>query len=87
MVASAPMLSRCAECGKDISSEAAACPHCGKPNAAAVQKKATSTRDAGCLLMLLAFIGSFVVPPQLYALSWILLVVGLVIAVLGMVKK
>jgi hypothetical protein len=80
-------LIKCPECGKEMSSEAPACPNCGKPNVTVAKKKSTSTRDAGCLLMLLAFLGSFVVPGQIQGLMWLMLVVGLVIVVLGMVKR
>ena len=80
-------LIKCADCGKEMSSEAPACPSCGKPNAATVAKKKTSTRDAGCLLMVLGLLGSLFVPGSLQVFMWGLLFVGLVIAVLGMVKK
>lgn len=80
-------LIKCTECGKEMSSDAAACPSCGKPNEAAAKKQSTSTRDAGCLLMVLALFGSFVVPAGIQIVMWILLVLGLVIAVLGLVQK
>jgi hypothetical protein len=77
----------CSDCSKEMSSDAPACPHCGKPNAAVAKKKSTSTRDAGCLLMVLALLGSLLVPPGLQVFMWGLLFIGLVIAVLGLVQK
>lgn len=47
----------------------------------------TTTRDLGCLLMILAFMASFVVPPGLYGLAWVLVGVGLIVTVLGIVRK
>lgn len=36
-------LIRCSECGKDVSSLAAACPHCGNPVAESAAAKASGT--------------------------------------------
>jgi hypothetical protein len=46
------MLRKCRECGRDVSSEAAACPNCG-----AAQKKPTSAVAQGCGCLVLAVIG------------------------------
>jgi hypothetical protein len=80
-------LIKCPDCQTEMSDAADKCPKCGRPNTIAAKKKGTSTRDAGCLLMVLALFGSFVVPGAVQGMMWLLLVVGLVIAVLGMVKK
>lgn len=80
-------LIKCPECAKEMSSDATACPSCGKPNEVAAKKKSTSTRDAGCLLMVLALLGSFFVPSGVQIVMWILLALGLVLAVLGLVQK
>lgn len=48
-------LIECAECKKDMSSEAIACPHCGMPNARAGNRKQDSTQAVGCLIVLLGF--------------------------------
>jgi hypothetical protein len=80
-------LIKCLDCQTEMSDAAEKCPKCGRPNVALIKKKSTSTRDAGCLLMLLAFGGSFIVPGVAQGFMWLLLVVGLVIAVLGMIKK
>lgn len=66
-----------------MSSDAPACPHCGKPNAAVAKKKTNSAQGAGCLLMVLALFGSFVAPPALQWVMWLLLLVGLVIAIVN----
>ena len=48
-------LVKCKECGADISSDAAACPHCGKPLAPTVRPK-PQQKTSGCLVILLAIV-------------------------------
>jgi zinc ribbon protein len=56
------MLTKCRECGKEISDQATACPHCGAPQkiAPATKKNASST-CLGCVLIvgLLILVGVF----------------------------
>lgn len=47
-------LKNCPECEKEVSSEAAACPHCGHP--LKKQKKALVSRPAGLVLQLVAVV-------------------------------
>lgn len=55
-------LIKCADCSKEFSDAAAACPNCGRPNAApAPVPKATSRTTWGCLvLIIILVIGSLV---------------------------
>ena len=48
---------QCAECGREISSEAVACPQCGKPGVAARKKAQDNKQLIACVLML---VGPFV---------------------------
>ena len=48
-------LIQCGECGGNMSSEAPACPSCGKPNKAAVRAKENSRQSLGCLIIVLSF--------------------------------
>jgi len=45
-------LVQCAECGREMSADAAACPHCGKPGIVALRKKQDSTQAIGCAIMI-----------------------------------
>lgn len=47
-------LTKCPDCGSDISTEAPACPKCGRPNSK--PKKAASSAGSGCAAVLLAVI-------------------------------
>lgn len=49
-------LIKCADCGKDFSDAATACPGCGRPNKAA-EKKAPASN--GCLIVILAMLAVF----------------------------
>src|ERR1700719_2226376 len=48
-------LTKCRACGKEISTEATACPSCGHPMAKLVAKR---TPKWGCLVVILVIIGS-----------------------------
>lgn len=58
------MLTACQECGKEISSEAKACPHCGKPTAAPGSKSSDGAKT-GCLWI----VGSLAIAFGIYAVS------------------
>ncbi|HEX4268875.1 MAG TPA: hypothetical protein VHY36_13385 [Steroidobacteraceae bacterium] len=50
-------LAKCPDCGCDLSTEAPACPKCGRPNAPPKKKKKTSPVSGGCgLILLIVFI-------------------------------
>lgn len=54
-------IGQCRECGKDVSTEAASCPHCGAPNpvasaAAEPEKKQEIGFVAGCLMVVMLFV-------------------------------
>jgi hypothetical protein len=51
-------LVQCAECGHDISSEAAACPQCGKPGLVALKKKQDSKQAIGCAIMIIGTVAA-----------------------------
>lgn len=48
----------CAECKREISSDAIACPHCGKPQRSAVNRKQDNGQRVGCALMVVALVAS-----------------------------
>jgi DNA-directed RNA polymerase subunit RPC12/RpoP len=52
-------LMKCSECGKDVSSKAAACPHCGAPVAVApnVTPQVESKKDVGIAILLALLLG------------------------------
>ena len=56
-------LTKCPDCGKDVSDVAPSCPNCGRPGraAAAGKEKKTSPLAAGCLVLLLAAFGLWVI--------------------------
>lgn len=49
-------LIKCADCGKEFSDSAAACPNCGRPNKAAPAKKSIGCAGIGCLTIIVATI-------------------------------
>jgi TRAP-type C4-dicarboxylate transport system permease large subunit len=65
-----------------MSSDAAACPKCGKPNTAAAKKEKTSKQNIGCVLMLLSVVVGFLLPP----VGVVMFVVGLVLVLLNLFK-
>jgi hypothetical protein len=70
----------CADCGMEMSSEAVACPKCGKPNKKVVAKTKDSKQAMGCLFMLLSLVLGFFFGPLVGAVVFI---VGLVIVLLN----
>ena len=72
-------LINCAECNSEMSSDAEACPHCGKPNANASKKKQNSGQAFGCLLMVLALPVALVAGP----LAGVVFIVGLVLVLIN----
>jgi len=72
----------CPECGEQMSGDAVACPHCGKPNAAAAKKEKNSKQNIGCVLMLLSVVVGFLLPP----VGVVMFVVGLVLVLLNLFK-
>lgn len=72
-------LTKCPDCGREISSEAPACPGCGKPNTAAVVKEKNSKQGFGCLLILLSIPAAVVLGP----FAAVLAIVGIVLVALN----
>ncbi|MDI6869272.1 MAG: hypothetical protein QMD88_06795 [Coprothermobacterota bacterium] len=79
----------CPDCGKDVSSSAPNCPHCGRPMAA-FSGKAVQTRckggtyeAIGFLLIVAGIIAYFF----LGYLSWILMGVGFILFLVGRFMK
>jgi uncharacterized membrane protein YvbJ len=68
-------LVQCAECGKQMSNEAMACPACGRPNKLARNKQMDGHQRTGCALMLLAAIIALVSP----TIGGVVFLVGLVL--------
>ena len=70
----------CPECKTEMSSDALACPRCGKPNKKVASKEANKNQDGaqktGCLLMVVAIPLLFLFPLA----GVVLLLVGLVLA-------
>jgi TRAP-type C4-dicarboxylate transport system permease large subunit len=66
-----------------MSSDAAACPHCGKPNTVVAKKQRDSKQNLGCVLMIVALLVGFLVPP----VGVVMFVVGLVLVLLNMRVK
>jgi len=58
-----------------MSSDAMACPRCGKPNKRAMNKTMDSKQSLGCLLLLLSLLCFFLLPP----VGVVMFIVGLVI--------
>ena len=60
-------LIECSECGKNISTKASICPHCGAPNE---QGFARPTKPAGCFLQVIS--GIFIIPGAGFAFGGLL---------------
>ena len=72
-------LINCPECSAELSSDAVACPRCGKPNKKAVHKKQNSAQGAGVVIMVVALPLGFFSPLA----GVVAFVVGLVIVMLN----
>lgn len=70
----------CAECGREMSSEATACPACGKPNKTAQNKATDSKQQVGCAMLVLSIIVGVVFGP---IAGGVVFLVGLVIVMLN----
>ncbi len=56
-------LIECGECGREMSSEATACPACGKPNKPVQNKATDSKQQVGCAMMILSVAIGFLFGP------------------------
>lgn len=79
----------CKECGKEISDEAASCPHCGAPTVWGKKqakkerrKRRGNVQGAGCLLIILAILLGFTIIGAPFGMF--LGVLGLVILIIGL---
>ncbi len=73
-------LIKCPECQREISADALACPGCGKPNKAGVNRSKDSSQHAGCFIMVAAlFVGGFVSGP----IGGVVFLVGLILVALN----
>ena len=68
----------CTACSSLMSQAALACPRCGHPNKAAVQKQQNGKQAMGCLFVLLA-VPAVIFPP----LSAIMFIVGVVLILIN----
>lgn len=50
-------LTQCPDCGSDVSTEAPACPKCGRPITPQKQQRKTSPLASGCLVVILIVVG------------------------------
>jgi len=73
-------LVECLECGAQISSDALACPSCGKPCTKAQNKEKDSKQGIGCVIMIVALLSALVLP---LIVSGIIFVIGLILLVLN----
>jgi hypothetical protein len=71
---------KCPECAGDISSDAAACPQCGKPNKKVADKSKDGRQAAGCALMVAGVGIALIFHP---GFGLVILLVGLVYAALN----
>jgi hypothetical protein len=69
----------CPDCQAQISPEAPACPHCGRPNKKVATKAKDGRQSAGCAVMIGGVILSFFSPP----LGGLIIVVGLIYTALN----
>ena len=78
-------LIKCPECGSQMSSEAKACPACGKPSKTAGKREQNSKQAQGCGLMVLGLLMGFigVVFPPIGILGLVFILVGAVVAALN----
>lgn len=65
----------CPECDREMSSEAMACPGCGRPNPIAKNKVMDGHQRTGCLLILLSIIVALFSP----LVGGVMFLVGLVL--------
>lgn len=74
----------CKECSKELSSEALACPSCGKPQEAKLKKerhkKRSNVQGAGCLLIIVGILLMMLSP----IVGTIALAAGVVVLVIGL---
>jgi len=78
-------LIKCPDCGKDVSSSAPNCPHCGRPMAAFSGKAVQTRRKGGtyeAIGFLLIVAGIFTYFFVAY-LAWILIGVGFIVFLVG----
>ena len=73
-------LTKCADCGHDMSVEALACPQCGKPNKKARNKAENSKQAVGCAFILLSLVLAIFLPAWV---AGVVFVVGLVVVLLN----
>lgn len=72
-------LARCPDCGREISTEALACPGCGKPNRSALHKAQDGRQRIGCAIVVLGLILAASFPTA----GLVLLIAGLVVIALN----
>lgn len=73
-------LTPCPDCGKDVSSEAPACPHCGRPNKQAAARAKDGRQHVGCAVIAAGIATLIFINPGLGA---VLIVAGLIYAALN----
>ena len=73
-------LVKCEDCGREMSSDAVACPQCGKPNKQAQHKAENSKQAVGCAFMLGGLVLFVFLPPIVASAVFI---VGLIVMLLN----
>ena len=73
----------CEDCGNPVSSEAMACPHCGKPNKTAKGKQRDQVQKGGCLVLIVGVLFCAVSP----IFGGIIAAVGVIIVLVGLVMR
>ena len=53
-------LTKCPDCGFEVSTEAPACPKCGRPMRAQVEQRRHSSLDSGCLVLIIVVAGALI---------------------------
>jgi len=76
-------LINCEDCNNQMSSEAMACPNCGKPNKLAKSKNRDQVQKGGCLLVIIGAVACVISP----FIGIIAIVVGIVIILIGLVMR
>lgn len=70
----------CPDCGTQVSTEAAACPNCGRLNKAVAAKAKDGRQAGGCAVMVVGLLVAFLVQPLL---GLIILAAGFIYAALN----
>ena len=84
-------ITKCQECGKEISDKAQTCPHCGAPveEGAVSSKTAQSLKSGGILLIILSIIMEYSGMAEISSIPQLfiyLMAVGVVMVIFGLIN-